>query len=628
MKTAPTLAIEISPDKLEAHLILHPEDPGLLELNEEAIKSALQNEGVCAGIDDAAIRAAVASLNAVRSQSSETRVCVARGTAPQSATKAEFTLLHQSGELVGMGTVLGRLLAGHPSRAGQTVTGEELSAAAGTNGAAPQTGPNVCYVVGQKRWEALVAGFTVIESGVLSVTPLVRIASDGMVAELTLPALPKGTDPPGKALLLAQIQASGVVFGLLEDSLRAAVELFTAQPETGVTTAIARGMPRIPGRDGALDLAVLVGSRAGQVTQDGRVDYHRQGLGRDVQAGDLLATIQPPRVGSAGMTVTGQELPARPGKELQAVAGSGVRASTGGAEFRAEIDGIFFATDGHLKVLRSYEVEKDVCFATGDIETCHEVNIRGSIMSSFSVRAGGPIFVGAHVEDAVVVSAASIEVKGGISHRKFGSVRARGAVEAKYAQNAEIQSGDSINLGNSSYHSFLVAKESLRLVSGKGSIVGGQAIAGHSIKVKVAGTRQGIPTILRVGYDYLGVQQVEKKLRRLEQQMADLLSMAGANLLNFTTEDHPKPSDKRTAKALARWNMLERRRQGLFAMRDRLLQASAEALPGAPTIEVLDEIYPGVQLIVGSHALLITRLRGGGKFGLNRSTNEVEQVGS
>jgi hypothetical protein len=254
------------------------------------------------------------------------------------------------------------------------------------------------------------------------------------------------------------------------------------------------------------------------------------------------------------------------------------------------------------------------------------VNIRGSVCSSFSVRAGGPISVGNHIEDAVVVSAASIEARGGISHRKFGSVRARGMVEARYAHNAEIQSGDSIELGHSSYHSFLVARKSIRLVNGKGSIIGGQAIAGESIQVKSAGTRQGVPTILRVGYDYLGVQQVEKKLRLLESQMMEVLALCGANLLDLDATEQRKPVDRRAAKLFSRWQVLERRRQALFSMRERILQASARTLPGNPVIEIKDEVHPGVELMVGSMSLSIKTPQPGGRFGLNRATGEVERL--
>ena len=437
--------------------------------------------------------------------------------------------------------------------------------------------------------------------------------------------------PGGKEVSITQdavmgmLAAAGVTHGIDPAAEASAVAAFPGTDTMRVRVAV--GTQLMHGTDGSVRLVHEVGSHAGLQTQDGKVDSHRQQLARDVVAGELLAVWTPSTMGFDGKTVTGNELLARPGEECRVSAGGNVKESKDGREFRAIIDGILFFEDGRLTVVSSYEVKENVDYATGNIETQHAVNIRKSVRSTFSVHAGRSITVGEHVDGAVVESKESIDVQGGICHGAFGSVRARGLVAAKWVLNAQIQSRESIELGDSALHSFLVAGTSIRILGGKGTIVGGRAVAGSIVDVKVAGSRQGVKTVLQAGYDYQRIAPIEKKLRRVEKDMARILAVFGSRLMeDEEDQDGAKEAvDEKTGRALKKWSRMQEKRQSLWKVRDQILESSAGKPSGHPSIVVREMLHPGVRLVIGKAYMKIKKPTAGGRFVLDPSSEEIER---
>ncbi|MFH0944830.1 MAG: FapA family protein [Planctomycetota bacterium] len=450
----------------------------------------------------------------------------------------------------------------------------------------------------------------------------VEISPDRMEAHIVCTPSGKPLDITQESVL-GMLGNAGVCHGIDPAAVASAVAAFPGTEKMRVRVAV--GTQLMHGTDGSARFVHEVGSHAGLVTQDGKVDAHRLQLARDVKAGELLAVWTPSTMGFDGKTVTGEALLAQPGDDCRLAAGGNVKESKDGREFRALIDGILFFEDGRLNVASSYEVKENVDYATGNIETRHAVNVRKSVRSTFSVHAGCAITVGEHVDGAVVESKESIVVHGGICHGAFGSVRARGNVEAKWVLNAQIQSRESIELGDSALHSFLVAEDSIQIIGGKGTVVGGRAVAGRMVEVKVAGSKQGVKTILQAGYDYRRIAPIEKKLRRVEKDMARILAVFGSRVMEENKGETPELEDESTSKALKRWRRLEEKRLFLWKQRDRILESSTGKPSGNPCVIIREMLHPGVRLLLGKADLKISSPEKGGRFVVDPSTGEIEK---
>lgn len=533
-----------------------------------------------------------------------------RGAATASGSTSRFEACFAAGALVDKGEILGRLLP------------EGL---AGACGPAPRAGTGVRLARERGVYESLAPGFPILDDGALRLDPLVHVADDEMAATITLRPRPETVPAPTCETIVRMLGEAGVAFGVLENVLADTLRRHAERPAETISGVVARGKPCIAGTDGGIRFTVDLAARALRTTPSGRVDFHRLNLCQDVRAGEVLAVRVPSTKGSAGTTVTGKVLMAQPGRERTIAVGENVKTPAGTLEFRATCDGIFFVTQDRLRVLKAYDAEGDVGLATGDIETRHAVNVRGSIRSTFSVRAGGNIRVGEHAEDAIVESGASIDVKGGICHQALGSMRARGNVRAKYALNADIQAQGSIELDDSALHSCLVAGDAITLLKGRGVFMGGQAIAANRVEVNVAGSKAGVLTVLRVGHDQQSIEPVEQKLRLVAAEMAHVLSMAGGDLLKFARDAAPEPATGKIKGLVERWRLLERRKQALWERRDRILAASAEQMSGNPFILVRRTLHAGVRLVIGKALLLVTAAIPGGRFVFCQETGAVQR---
>lgn len=611
-----TLEVEVSPDRMRAFLSISTGRPGRDPPTFEEVTALLKRARVTHGVDDRLVRRTLASPAPVRA-------CIAQGSPPDPGSEARTELSFVPGALIDAGDVLARVRQTHPPRPGRTVTGDEVPPGDALSGSLPIAGDDVLFDRERLRWEAERPGYPVFEGGGFRVEPLVEIDDDEMSARMTLRPVPRGGNAIDEATALRLIERSGVVFGLFEETVRDVVRRHAERPDEAISAHIAQGKAVIPGSDGRVTLTLEVGSRAGKQTQDGRVDFHHLSFSRDVRAGDLLAYRVPPSDGSAGRTVTGMVQLAQIGEEERLVAGDNVEVVNNGLEFRAAKDGILFADNGCLRVLQTYDVDGNVDFSTGDIETAHRVVVRGSVLSAFAVQAGGPIEVGEYVEDAILDSADSIDIRSGIAHGEIGAVSSRGDVRAKYALNARIQAQGSIELADSAFHSALVAGDAVRLRRGKGVLVGGTTIAGNAVEVNVAGSRQGVHTFIHVGHDYRSIAPVEKKLRELGREMANLMGLIGRDLAAYVRGEKPPPASKVVRKLLRRWSSLDQRRRLLWKQRDETLQRSAERLCANPSITVRGTLHPGVVLAVGRARLRIDHARGGGRYVYCRETRTI-----
>ncbi len=609
------LLITISSDEMEAFA----EARNGVQITREEVMEALKAKGVVFGIDETAMAALTNSARA------ESRVCIALGTRPQGGRPAKVELRFDQDTLVRTGEILCLLDgAAEAPCPGRTVRDKELPAAEAPP--PPQLElENVEFREEDGTWRSLVPGYVAKQGPRIRVEPLVRISDDRMTASVRMYPPKTGASPLTAERLGRLLQEAGVVHGFSEKVLQNFIKFMESSDPTK-WFIVARGSEPTHGRDAMIEFLSGAETRVGSELQDGRIDYRQQRETPAVKVGDPLVRKHPATAGSPGRTVTGEAVPARPGQDRDVEAGENVQASADGLTYVAGIEGIAVRDGNRIRVVDLLEVDGDVDFSTGDLDLEKSgLLVRGTIRSTFSVKAAGTIVVEDSIEDAIVESTENIEVGKGILNGKLGSVTAGACVRAVFTQNARVLAGDSIQIRDSAFHSILAAKKSISIREGKGVLVGGHAVAGQRVEVKVAGSKANPKTVLQVGLDYEAVRKIDKDLQAVEQALAKMMAAGGENLARFAGEGASAPKDPRVRELLGRWREQEGKKQTLLRTRATLLE-KCEAEMGEDAMIVIEETaYRGVEIIIGDASHQITDTGPGGRFVYDRQSREIKR---
>lgn len=441
----------------------------------------------------------------------------------------------------------------------------------------------------------------------------IMISLDGLSARLTLiPA--KGGKPATKADVLALIQAKSIVEGVLVDEVNRAIADGKAED-----LVIARGREPVPGEDGRLEsLLPETRERVPSVNASGRTDYRDLGEVQIVRAGDALMRRHPPTSGTAGLSVLGRPLPARPGRDARFAAGlRGVAPSAEDPDLLvAATDGQPLRVKGGIMVEPIYTVDA-VNMATGNIRFDGTVRVRHDVQAGMTIVATGDIEVGGTVEPATLEAGGNIVVKGGVMGGLGGktagkdlsahSIRCAGSVSVGYAQQARISAGDSIFIDDMAMQCQLDATNHIRIGNHRrGHIIGGLTRACLSIHARVIGAPNRIRTEIEIGNDPGLAQALQEKAAERDGKENKLLDIG--KLLTVADRNPGKVSADIVTRAEEAAAALSEEIEGLRGEEEDLrhrLMLTQQARVNAETT-----VYEGCIVTMGEHTLRIPHDRG------------------
>lgn len=251
--------------------------------------------------------------------------------------------------------------------------------------------------------------------------------------------------------------------------------------------------------------------------EDGSVDFRDLGEILSVTKGQKLYRVIPPTFGAPGKDIKGEEIPGVKGKEIRIVLGKGTAIDeTDPNLVIADTEGELIIRDGILHVSEIHTVNGDIDFSTGNLKFKGSIKIGGAVRSGFTVEAGGSVQINGNIEDATVISATDVTVLGGFAGNGQGLVKAERDVFLKFVENQSVDAGRDIIVSGISYHSNLRAGRSIISKGGKGTIVGGNAQATHSVEASRLGSVACVPTVIRIGVDPM----LAERQRIIEEEIA------------------------------------------------------------------------------------------------------------
>lgn len=420
----------------------------------------------------------------------------------------------------------------------------------------------------------------------------------------------------GSPVVLVEAQqaltARNVLWGMIPGAVEALIEAAASLAEgESATAVVARGVPPQPGQDATVQIDERLTTQGGTPTMkdDGTVDFFALGLVRNVAEGTVLIKKEPPTKGINGMTVAGQKIAAPDGKEFVFKPAKGARVTPDGLSLVAEVAGhAVMARDNTVSVSPIFEIMGDVDTSVGNIDFVGSVVVRGSIHSGFSVRAGQNVEVWGGIEGAVVEAGGDIVVRYGIQGAGRGRVVAGGKVQCKFLENADVRCRRDLVVVDGILHSRARSGGKVQVVGRRGAIMGGQVKACEEITTRFLGTPQSTMTEVEVGVapelrdEYEACRkelaEAQENVRKAQQIITALRELEAKHPALFN--DQKREALMRTLRSLYHFQgVIEQRTLRKLELEEMLQSVSAGR------IRVLETVYPGVRILIGSQHYLV-----------------------
>ncbi len=322
---------------------------------------------------------------------------------------------------------------------------------------------------------------------------LIRISSDGMLATLQIQG---DRVVPSRAAILQALDECRVVAGVDQAMLDA---LIAHTVNCNDEVPIAQGIPATHGKDAIIEYAFPIPTENRPFDlgdcDDGSVDFHAGRLIQHVAKGEVIARKIPAGLGSNGVTVNGQPVVGRPGRDLNLAAGRNVRIDGNGAVLVATCAGVPVVEGSKIHVTPLYEAGA-VNLETGDIHNLGPVLVKGDVEAGFKVAAVGNIEVIGTVEGGTLVATGNIIVRGGI--RNHAKVQAGGSIRARFVDSgSELRAFGDINIQADAIQSRVEACRNI--IIGR-HVIGGHVHGGLSVEASAFGTDRGTPTFIEIAW--------------------------------------------------------------------------------------------------------------------------------
>jgi uncharacterized protein (DUF342 family) len=395
---------------------------------------------------------------------------------------------------------------------------------------------------------------------------------------------------------------------------------------------IAKGEEPINGRDGRLLMLVKPFNgnfRAGELE---RVDPKFVRAFDNIEIGSVVARIYPPTPGTPGKNYMGGPIPPVPGKPFQPELDPETldkKDNPGGHEdIISKARGYLSAAGNKLKVERTLTINGDVSFQTGDIDFIGAVDIKGEIRKDFRVEADAEIIVRENVTSGSLVSRkSSVVVHGSVIGDLVGAIKtssastfastgaganaqrseivAKTTVTAKSLENVYVECNGDLFVEREIRKCSIVSRGAVRIP--KGSIIGGECKVVCGLEALEIGNAAGselhitLLSDIESSAEYVLLKQKhEKHLKAehaLELHLGPIASAPGISHL-------VSPANKaRSKKVFDDFIRVKKVRLELEAELAALL--SGAHFNQALRVNVIEALYPGVTIHVGTHVFSV-----------------------
>ncbi|AGW12042.1 DUF342 domain-containing protein [Megalodesulfovibrio gigas] len=321
---------------------------------------------------------------------------------------------------------------------------------------------------------------------------------------------------------------------------------------------------------------------------NGGVDHYNMGYVQNVLAGQVLAEFAsiPPEqaAGQTRFVFDRPELPAGPGTRPD---------PANPMKLLAAVSGYVFYRDGLIRVHDQLNIRRDVNFHTGNVAFVGDLRVHGEVKSGFALKARN-LLVDGTVGGSTLEAKERMVCRSGIKGEKKAVLRAGHALEAGFAENAQLVAGKLIQIKHSMLHCQCYCGGDIRI---GGRLQGGSTYCMGSLLVgNQLGGGAGTITQVVLGRNPFMLLKQDAIFQALEKVQDELCYLAERRREGPASAQEFLP---RQEQALARKAQLE---QQLSAVQERL--ETPESLAQCELV-VQGTVRPLVELSIGTAQLMV-----------------------
>ncbi|NOX32514.1 MAG: DUF342 domain-containing protein [Deltaproteobacteria bacterium] len=351
------------------------------------------------------------------------------------------------------------------------------------------------------------------------------------------------TDDFDNSMLLEELkyllEKNGIIYGIADDD---SLNAFISDDKYKQNFfEIAAGLEPIDGTDAQIIYMFEKDYlKAGNLAEDGTMDFKDRGDIPFVAKGDVLAEKIPSKEGKDGVNIYGDQIPQAAAMDISFNLGKGVRVSRDKLKVLADVEGNpKLKQDGEISVNDAYFIEGDVDYTTGHIKFDKNVYITGSIKNGFRVEA---IDVVANTIDGGIVKAeGDVFIQNGVTE---SDIRAKGCIKAGFMHKSKASCMGDIHIVKEIADTEAILEGTFEMP--RGTMFSSSVCAKGGAKIYNIGSEKARPSTIMVGtsiYLEKELQNIDKIIERrqnlLEKKTIDKnkikteLSIVNEKLNNF-----------------------------------------------------------------------------------------------
>ena len=343
-----------------------------------------------------------------------------------------------------------------------------------------------------------------------------------------------------------------------------------------------------------------------KILEDGSVDYSEYGDVPTVEEGQKVVIYHPAIPSEDGVSVRGETIIAKKGKELARLNGRGFIYDNEKKEYYAKYDGKITYRDDRLQIESELIIEGDVSFTTGDVTFQNDIHVHGNVLTGVKVISErGSIIVDGYVESAVLKAKKDIVLKNGMQGNGKGYLEAGGTVTGKFFEQVQIKAVNDVN-ANAIMNSDIECGQDV-IVSGKyGIIIGGKVSATRYIHATIIGNMSEVKTTISAGVDgdlFAKLTKCEQDMSAVNGELAKITNVLGQIQILMEKSDRKDLGDKKMALMRTKIEK-DTRLSELTKKKQDIVEKMGKANLAKVTIEKV--IYPGNVIVINGVRAVVT----------------------
>ena len=350
----------------------------------------------------------------------------------------------------------------------------------------------------------------------------IRLSDDRLTAFMSIDFTAAGDNPPDYTLLISQLEAFDVTYGIDHEGIKRALEQRSAEEFIA-----ARGKKAVKSTPSYIKIKKVLYESRPPVEKEGHIDFRMVSPFVMVKKGEALARRMEEMKGEEGRTVTGEIV--EPEKKDIEILTPG--------ENTVEKDGVYYAIkagrfelDNRMfQINEVLEISGNVDYSTGHISFPGDVIIHGQIKDGFRVAAGGSIHCRETVDASEVFTRKDLIIEGGIIGRNKGVVRVKGKVETKFIEHCQVEALGGIAVKSSIVDSDIATLGELVLLQ-NGRLIGGTVYAEQGLTTHTLGSPSNGNIKVNLGISFvearhlMGQQKILQDILKKKKKIKSIAS--------------------------------------------------------------------------------------------------------